>query len=94
MKTIKDLQTDIRTFVEDNGSPSGYYSPMILSSLLKSLHNFSNIFNNFYNFKRTNKLEVEKIEKEIGELLFNIICLANNYGIDLESVLDDVVSNL
>ncbi len=94
MKTIKEAQKEIQNFVEKNGSPFGYYSPMILSSLIKSLHNFSDIFNDFYNFKKTSKINREGIEKEIGNLLFNIICLANNYGIDLEIVLKNVISKL
>jgi len=94
MKTIKDIQEEVRIFVENSGSVSGYYSPMILASLLKVLLNLSDIFTNFYNFKKTSKLEYKKIEEEIEYLLFNIICLANNHGIDLEKILNNVVSNL
>jgi len=94
MKTIKDVQREVERFVESNGCVSGYYSPMILANLLKSLHNFSDIFTNFYNFKRTSKLDYNRMEKEIQDLLFNIICLANNHGIDLEKILNNIVTNL
>ncbi len=94
MKTIKDVQKEVEKFVESSGGVCGYYSPMILASLLKSLHNLSDVFTNFYNFKRTSKLDYKRIEKEIQDLLFNIICLANNHGIDLEKVLNNIVSNL
>lgn len=92
MKTIKDLQKEVEDFVENDGCD--YYSPIIVATLLKSLNNFSGIFTNFYNFKRDNKLDQEKIEKEIGKLLFNMICLANNYEIDLENVLNKFMKRL
>ena len=94
MKTIKDIQKRFGDFLENSGSDHGYYSPMILVSLLKALNNFSDIFADFYNFNSISKLDYEKIEKEIKDLLFNIICLANNHGMDLEKALNDIVSNL
>jgi hypothetical protein len=94
MRTIKEFQNEIEVFLEREGGAYGYYSPIMLASLLKALNNFSDIFTNFYNFKKTTKLERDKIEKELGSLMFNMVCLANNYGIDLERVLDNVVSNL
>ncbi|MCX6799250.1 MAG: nucleotide pyrophosphohydrolase [Candidatus Diapherotrites archaeon] len=38
--------------------------------------------------KEKNFLANESIEMEIGDLLFSLLCLANNFNIDLEKALD------
>ncbi|MHA1519049.1 MAG: nucleotide pyrophosphohydrolase [Promethearchaeota archaeon] len=92
MANIKQLQQDVDKFIQEFG---GYWSPLsMLASIMEELGEISREINALEKFKPRKDLNTnprDKLQDEIGDCLFSLICLANSYEIDLDSALKSVI---
>ncbi|UAC47058.1 nucleotide pyrophosphohydrolase [Bacillus aquiflavi] len=84
-KTVKDLQQEVDTYISQ--FKEGYFSPLaMLARMTEELGELAREINHYYGEKPKKKTEQEKkIEEELGDMLFVLICLANSLNIDLET---------
>ncbi|WP_461865568.1 MazG nucleotide pyrophosphohydrolase domain-containing protein [Thermococcus sp.] len=76
---MNELQMDVDRLVKEFG---GYWEPFeMLAAITEELGEVSREILKLEGIK--GESDVEKLEEELGDLLFSISCLANFYGIDI-----------
>lgn len=88
--SLSDLQIRIDEFISIHG---GYWSPLsMLSAIMEELGEVAREINHLEGYKpKKGKKETSKVAEELADLLFAIICLANNYNIDLNEELEKII---
>ncbi|PMC39401.1 nucleotide pyrophosphohydrolase [Bacillus sp. UMB0899] len=81
---MKDLQKEVDDYIGQ--FKEGYFSPLaMMARITEEVGELAREINHSYGEKPKKSSEEEKkIEEEIGDVLFVLICLANSLHIDLE----------
>ncbi|MGQ4664353.1 nucleotide pyrophosphohydrolase [Metabacillus halosaccharovorans] len=81
---MKDLQKEVDDYIGQ--FKEGYFSPLaMMARITEEVGELAREINHSYGEKPKKTSEEEKkIEEEIGDVLFVLICLANSLQIDLE----------
>ncbi len=90
-KTVKELQREVDDYISQ--FKEGYFSPLaMMARMTEELGELAREINHHYGEKPKKAEEAEKkIEEEIGDTLFVLICLANSLDIDLQEAHDMVM---
>jgi len=84
--SLKDVQNDVEKWV--NQFEIKYFQPLeILGALTEETGELAKEINNRYG-PRTKKSpeDTSEISEEIGDIIFNLTCLANSHNINLDEV--------
>ncbi len=87
---LTQLAAEVDTFIDKHG---GYWDPAwLLSALTEELGELSRAIQIFAGIRNTGASTVspamiQNIEEESGDLLFALLCLTNNFNVDLENAL-------
>ncbi|MDB4984265.1 MAG: MazG nucleotide pyrophosphohydrolase [Patescibacteria group bacterium] len=90
---IKESQDKIDSILKERGWK--YWSPLSqLARLTEETGELARVYNHIYGDK-PKKLEEPKqsLSAEMGDILYTIICMANNEGINLDEALGIAVAN-
>jgi NTP pyrophosphatase (non-canonical NTP hydrolase) len=92
IKTLKELQKDVDKYISQY--KNGYWSPYVmLAALMEEVGELSREINHLKGIKPKKNSEQEKeIKIEIGDLIFSIICIANEFEIDLSDALESTLN--
>ena len=87
---MKELQNAVDKLIQTMG---GYWSPTAMFlSLAEEVGELAREINSLEKVKVKKPTEPDKrIEEEIGDTLFSLICLANHYNVDLADSLNNVI---
>jgi NTP pyrophosphatase (non-canonical NTP hydrolase) len=87
---LRSLQNEIDTWVRDNG---GYWDEMsLLARLMEEVGEVSREYNHRFGAKRKKASEPDQaLQGELADVLWIVLCMANQQGIDLQSAFDDVM---
>ncbi|MBG9881257.1 nucleotide pyrophosphohydrolase [Bacillus paralicheniformis] len=90
-KTMKDIQREVDEYIGQ--FKEGYFSPLaMMARLTEELGELAREINHHYGEKPKKKTELEKkIDEEIGDVLFVLVCLANSLHISLDEAHDMVM---
>jgi NTP pyrophosphatase (non-canonical NTP hydrolase) len=89
--TLREIQVKVDEWISENG---GYFSPLsIMAQVSEESGELARILNNLYG-DRVKKLQdpEKEIGKEICDLIFALICLANSNNIDLDKEWKETIS--
>jgi NTP pyrophosphatase (non-canonical NTP hydrolase) len=91
-KTIKELQKYVDKFISQY--KNGYWPPYImLAALMEEVGELSREINHLRGMKpKKNSEEENEIKIEMGDLLFSLICIANEFEIDLSDALENTLN--
>ncbi|MBM7604403.1 NTP pyrophosphatase (non-canonical NTP hydrolase) [Metabacillus crassostreae] len=83
-KSMNDLQKEVDTYIGQ--FKEGYFSPLaMMARISEEVGELAREINHTYGEKPKKSSEKEKkIEEELGDVMFVLICLANSLNIDLE----------
>lgn len=89
--TIKQAQKTVNEWV--NQFEEGYWPPLsMLASLMEEIGELAREINHREKIKKKKETDPETdISLELADVLFSSICLANQYGVDLESKFREVM---
>jgi NTP pyrophosphatase (non-canonical NTP hydrolase) len=89
--TIKQTQKIVDEWI--NQFEEGYWPPLsMLASLVEEVGELAREINAREKIKKKKETEPEKdIGLEMADVLFSLICLANHYGVDLETKFNEVM---
>ena len=84
--SFDEIQSQINDWIHNHGD---YWSPLsMLSAVMEELGELAREINHQEGFKPKKLQQSEsKLEEELGDLQFSIVCIANYYKIDLVDVL-------
>lgn len=87
---LAPLQKSVDDWIADNG---GYWDEMsLLARLVEEVGEISREYNHQFGAKKKKATEnPAALADEMGDLLFILICMANQQGIDLDEALADVL---
>lgn len=90
-QTLSELQKEVDLYI--NSFKEGYFPPMeLLARLTEELGELSREVQNVYGMKKKKPEEaIRTLEEETGDLLFVLICFANQEGIRLDEALTHVL---
>lgn len=88
---LADYQKQVDDWVQGYETP--YWSPLsMLARLSEEVGELARAYNHKYGDKiKKASEEPDDIEGEMGDILFDIICMANSEGIDLDHALAKVI---
>lgn len=91
-KSLADYQKEVDDWAQTLETP--YWSPMSqLARLIEEVGELARIYNHEYGDKiKKSSEQPDDLEDEMGDILFDIICMANVKNIDLENALDKVIN--
>ncbi|ATH60062.1 MULTISPECIES: nucleotide pyrophosphohydrolase [Staphylococcus] len=83
MKSMKDMQTEVDTYISQ--FKTGYFSPLAnLARLSEEVGELSREINHYYGEKKKKDTEeVNSVKAELGDNLFVLLCIANSLDIDM-----------
>lgn len=89
--TIKEAQKMVDNWI--NQFEEGYWPPLsMLASLMEEVGELAREINHREKFKKKKETEPSgDIGLELADVLFSLICLANHYGVNLESKFKEVM---
>jgi len=87
---LAPLQQCVDDWIAENG---GYWDEMsMLARLMEEVGELSREYNHRFGQKRKKSGEDENaVEDEMGDILFILLCMANQQGIDLDEALGNVL---
>ncbi|EIT86610.1 hypothetical protein A374_03529 [Fictibacillus macauensis ZFHKF-1] len=90
-KTMDMMQQEVDAYIGQ--FKEGYFSPLAMTArLTEELGELAREVNHTYGEKpKKNSEKEQKIEEELGDLLFVTICFANSLNIDLEQSFNTVM---
>ena len=90
---IRDLQSSIDTWVQKNG---GYWPELsLLARLTEEVGELAREYNHRFGSKRKKASEGEAaLEDEMADVLWILLCMANQQGIDLETAFEKTMEKL
>jgi NTP pyrophosphatase (non-canonical NTP hydrolase) len=88
---IAELQARVDRWIRDNG---GYWDEMsMLARLCEETGEVAREYNHRFGAKKKKASEGEtSLELELGDVLFILVCMANQQGIDLDAAMDKVLA--
>lgn len=89
--TLRKIQIEVDEWIQENG---GYFKPLsIMAQISEESGELARTLNNLYG-DRVKKMEDpdKEIGKEICDLMFALICLANSHNIDLDKFWKETIS--
>jgi NTP pyrophosphatase (non-canonical NTP hydrolase) len=91
MTTLKDYQKQIDDWAQTLEKP--YWSPMSqLARLIEEVGELARVYNHRYGDKIKKPTEdADDFEGEIGDILFDIMCIANTENIDLDKAIQKTI---
>jgi len=91
--TLKDLQRSVDAWIEENG---GYWDEMsLMCRLTEEVGELAREYNHRFGAKTKKSTEAEStIDGEMADVLWLVLCMANQQGIDLNKALKDVFTKL
>jgi NTP pyrophosphatase (non-canonical NTP hydrolase) len=91
--SLKGLQQTIDAWISDNG---GYWDEMsLLARLTEEVGELAREYNHRFGAKRKKSSESESsLEGELADVLWLILCMANQQKIDLEEAFEQVMTKL
>ena len=82
---LVDFQSDINDWIKSHG---GYWPPLsMLGALMEEVGELARAINIIEGFKPPKENEKARLNEEIADTVFAIICIANYYKIDLSQEL-------
>jgi NTP pyrophosphatase (non-canonical NTP hydrolase) len=89
--SLKDYQQQVDDWAQTLKVP--YWSPLsMLARLSEETGELARAYNHKYGDKiKKSSEEIDDIEGEMGDIIFDIICMANAEGIDLDKALQKVI---
>lgn len=92
--SLKDIQRQIDDILQDYEKP--YWSPLSnIARLVEEVGEVARIVNHRYGDKPKKPTETEDdLEDELADVLWTVICLANQEGIDLDAGLQRAIDKL
>jgi len=89
--TLRQAQKIVDDWI--NQFEEGYWPPLsMLASLMEEVGELAREINAREKIKKKKETELERdIGLEMADILFSLICLANHYGVDLESEFKEVM---
>ena len=92
--SLSDYQKQIDEAVQPYAKP--YWDPLSqLAGMIEELGEISRLLNDKYGDKPKKPNEVhDKLEVELADLMFGIICLANSEGIELDPATQESIGKL
>ncbi|EXJ22422.1 MazG nucleotide pyrophosphohydrolase [Alkalibacterium sp. AK22] len=92
MTEMDEMQKRVDQYISQ--FKSGYFSPLgQLARLTEEVGELAREVNHRYGEKQKKSSEIEKkVEEEIGDVMFVLICLANSLDIDLSESFDLVMN--
>lgn len=90
---LRSLQSEIDTWVRDNG---GYWDEMsLLARLMEEVGEVSREYNHRFGAKRKKPTEPDQsVDAELADVLWIVLCMANQQGIDLQQAFDGVMQKV
>ena len=88
---LSDYQQQIDDHLQQYAKP--YWTPMsMLARLVEEVGELARVYNHQHG-EKVRKLteEPDDLEGELGDILFSVICIANDEGIDLDKALQKVI---
>lgn len=87
---LDEVQRKVDAWIRENG---GYWDEMsLLARLAEETGEVAREYNHRFGMKKKKKSEAETtLEAEMGDVLFILICMANQQGISLDAALDGVL---
>ncbi|MHA1193643.1 MAG: nucleotide pyrophosphohydrolase [Promethearchaeota archaeon] len=83
--SFDEIQSQINDWIHNHGD---YWSPLsMLSAVMEELGELAREINHQEGFKPKKLQSETKLEEELGDLQFSIVCIANYYKIDLVDAL-------
>ncbi len=91
--SIQGLQQSIERWIHDNG---GYWDEMsLLARLTEEVGELAREYNHQFGAKKKKLAEDDgSIEEELADILWLILCMANQQGINLDRAFEDVMTKL
>ncbi len=91
-KTLSELQKEVDDWAQTLDLP--YWSPMSqLARLIEEVGELARIYNHEYGDKVKKTTESpDDLKDEMGDILFDLICMANTEGVDLSECVDKVLN--
>lgn len=82
-KTISQMQKDVDDWAQQFEKP--YFSPLsMVATMTEECGEVARVMNHLYGDKKKKDGEsLENLEEELADLLFTIICIANDHNISL-----------
>ncbi|OEF98738.1 nucleotide pyrophosphohydrolase [Desulfuribacillus alkaliarsenatis] len=90
-KTMQEIQKEVDTYISQY--EEGYFPPMsLIVRMTEELGELAREVNHVYGEKKKKPIEeTGSIEMELGDLLFVIICMANQLNINLDEAFQKVM---
>ena len=84
-KTLEQIQNDVDVWAHQFEKP--YFSPLsMVATMTEELGEVARVVNIMYGDKNLKNSEsLKNLEEELGDLMFTIICLANDQNISLSN---------
>ena len=91
--TLREMQATIDAWIADNG---GYWSELsLLARLSEEVGEVSREYNHRFGEKRKKSTEADaSLEGELADVLWIVLCMANQQGIDLQSAFEATMDKL
>jgi len=92
-RTLKGLQETVDAWIQENG---GYWDELsLMCRLTEEVGELAREYNHRFGAKKKKDTEGEAaLQEELADVLWLVICMANQQGIDLETALDAVMTKL
>ena len=90
--SLKDHQKEVDEWAQQLKTP--YWTPLSqLARMIEEVGELARIYNHKYGEKtKKSSEEPDDMEGEMGDILFDLICMANTEGIDLEQAFNKVMN--
>jgi NTP pyrophosphatase (non-canonical NTP hydrolase) len=87
--SLKEIQERVDKWIHDHG---GYWPSLsMVCAIMEELGEVAREINSLEGYKpKKSGLKDSKLGEELADLLFSIICIANQYNIDLDTELSNV----
>jgi len=84
--TLRELQKKVDEWIQQ--FEEGYWPPLAMfTSLVEEIGELGREINNIERYKIKREESASKIEEEVGDTLFSLICIANYFKINMEEAL-------
>jgi len=88
--TIEQAQQEVDKWIKEHGIR--YFDPMTnLAILMEEVGELSRVFSRKYGEQSFKAGEHDNLEEEMGDVLWVLMCLANQTGVDLTSALQESI---
>ncbi len=92
--SLKDYQKDVDDWAQHLKKP--YWAPLSqIARLVEEVGELARVFNHKYGDKiKKDTEEADDLEGELGDIMFDVICIANQEGIDLDHAMEKIMHKI